>query len=48
MILSASLWIIYTSIILFDPWQLYGNLRMVMPLLGHMFIWVGVLYKKIR
>ncbi len=44
----SSLVIIYSAYLLFDPWQrTFGNERMVMPLLPHVFIWAGIFYKKI-
>ena len=43
-----SLVIIYGLYMLFDPWQCtFGNGRMMMPLLPHMFIWAGIIYKNI-
>ncbi|MBU2102941.1 MAG: hypothetical protein KKF80_06050 [Candidatus Omnitrophica bacterium] len=42
-----SLAIIYSFFLLFDPFQCtYGNMRMGIPLLSHMFTWAGILYYK--
>jgi hypothetical protein len=42
-----SIGIIYTLIILFNPWKCtFGNTRMVMPLFAHLFIWILILYRK--
>jgi hypothetical protein len=41
-----SLGIIYTLIILFNPWEAtFANQRMVIPLLAHAFIWAGLLFR---
>ncbi len=43
-----SLAIIYSAYLLLDPWQCtFGNERMLMPLLPHLFIWAGIIFSKI-
>jgi hypothetical protein len=41
-----SLAIIYALIVLFNPWEAtFANQRIDIPLLGHAFVWAGLLYK---
>ena len=40
-----SMGIVYTLIVLFDPWEAtFGNRRAALPLLEHAFVWVAILF----
>jgi hypothetical protein len=42
-----SLGVIYTLIILFNPWEAtFANQRMVIPLLAQAFVWAGLLFRE--
>ena len=44
-----SLGIIYTLIILFNPWEAtFANQRIVVPLIAHAFVWAGLLFGDTR